>query len=89
MKTVPIQEVENCLSAKRGTSIDEEIAELLELARSDDADTEVVYQGIRRMVLHDIKYRELAVTAVLRDLREIRERSPKTLCGRGRVYNSQ
>lgn len=65
--------------AENHKNIDDEIAELIECLKDCkgnkiDAETEEIYQAIRKIVMREIKYEELAVTKILADLQEIRKK---------------
>jgi hypothetical protein len=48
-----------------------------ELAQLLGAEEEAIYQEMRRKVMHEIASQEMAVTVIMRDLIEIRRRSPR------------
>ena len=48
-----------------------------ELAQLLGAEEEAIYQEMRRKVMHEIAFQEMAVTVIMRDLIEIRHRSPR------------
>lgn len=60
----------------QATSIDDELMQLQELCKKGISDYEL-YQQIRNYIYHQIKINELAVTIIVDDLQELREKNPK------------
>ena len=83
MKSVPIEKVSAYLESARSKTIDDELLELSALVRSTTAagsfETGAIYQQIKRNVLKEIRFRELALTFIIRDLRDIRANRPRHL----------